>query len=77
SIGFVDGTGNLGLADVGLGRSWQQVPPLANNVRSCAGVLPVPELTGGCLRVTFFFSFLGLIVSVLGFALSVPLLASD
>jgi hypothetical protein len=33
---------------------------------------PVPVATADCLRVLFFLSFLGLIVSVLGFALSVP-----
>lgn len=37
---------------------------------------PVPECTAGCFRTNFFFSFLGLIVSVLGFGLSVPLLPS-
>jgi len=38
---------------------------------------PMAELTAGCFRVGFFFSFFGLIVSVLGFALSVPLPPSD
>jgi hypothetical protein len=36
----------------------------------------LPGFTAGCLRGTFFFSFFGLIVSVLGFVLSVPLTES-
>ena len=40
-------------------------------------ILPFPEVTAGCFLAGFFFSFLGLMVSVLGFGLSVPPEASD
>jgi hypothetical protein len=39
--------------------------------------LPLPGVTVGCFRDDFFFSFFGLIVSVLGLAFNVPLSPSD